>query len=410
MTIRSLHMALGASSLALCALLPPIALSSTAGADPALPNQDEAAEEEKPIELDTFSCHVLEGQNVAIVTTTNGLIRRVELDSLEATAEAREHVGPESWVLVREVEGGRLVTLDFEGRGYVRSSKTLKPVGRFSVGVGYGAAAFHPAGKSIARVRNRREIAVGMLSEAPTDPVVLKCAGDVKDIRYSSDGKQLVALLENGYHFIEKGKLGELITLPVGFEARMVEFIGDKKLAVGSGNGDPEAPVEVLIVDAKTGTWQRVIEAPYQAAPLGGIVSSLRFHPESGRLVFGISSAGSVLAVDPDTGEFLWDINFGGGNPGGIGVVHPKGSKRCFSHGMTAQHRAAFSWDTGKRLSADRLHGFSFVSGTADDRMTIGVQHGRLILVDSETYASVLRRVEYANPLAGSVAVFSGGR
>lgn len=361
-----------------------------------------------PVAQKTTSCEILTGTHSALLTTDTGLVRLIDLESMKAIAETNDHLGAEA--LFHELEDGRVVTHDSAGLAVLREPGTLDELARCQVRKKTSVLAFDPNGMFLAARFGGNKVAIADFGKAQAKNKDWTCESRVLDLAVSPSGRQVVALQGDGFQCILGGHLSALHPLPRGAAPSLLEFLSEDLIAVGAAGPEPQDPVVVYLVDPASGEIKDALEAPFESAPLGGFVSTLRFDQASGLLSFGISSAGSVLLLDTKDMTFRWTINFGGGNPAPIGISHSKGAARCFSGGMTNLHRAAFSWATGERLSGAELHGYSWLSGSSDDQFTIGISHGRLILLHNERYHPRMRRVEYAAPLAGGIAVFSQPR
>ncbi len=362
----------------------------------------------RPVVQETLSCSILPGTGAALITTDGGLVRRIDLNSMEAVAETIDHVGARA--SFHELGDGRVVTRDSRGLAVLRKRDTFEELGRCSIGRKAKVTAYDPEGQFLAARFGGKKVVLAHFGKPPASHKDWTCESRIRDLAVSPSGSRVVALQENGFQWIQSGELSGLLPFPARYHATLVEFISEDLMAVGAAGPELQDPVTVLFVDPKSGEIKASLEAPLSSAPLGGFVSSLDFDNGSGLLSFGISSAGTVLLVDPKDCSFRWEISFGGGNPGGIGVSHAKGAARCFSHGMTILHRAAFSWETGKLLSGTKLQGYSYLCGSSDDQFTVGILDGRLMRIDSEGYHPEMRRTEYAAPLAGGLAVFSQPR
>lgn len=335
------------------------------------------------------ACRIVRGERAAFVHDRAGVLRRLDLDELTKGPSASEHEGRRISIM-EQIPDGRLVTADEAGRFVLRDPRTLEASASVELGKGAVAQAIAPKGSAVAIATEGSELVIARFG-ADGAPARLKLPAAPVGLAFDPDGSRLVAATATDLHLVDLGAegsatLGQTIRLGQGLEATRICFVGSERIAAGVKTDDPLAPTpSVQLIELASGEVDVILGVPGGLAPLGGFITSLRHHPEDNLLTFGITSAGSIVAYDLTSFDLRWAMDFGGGNPGGLGVHHPAGSKHCFTYGMTANHRVVADWKTGK-IDIDRpLTGYSWLDATADDELFIGVKDGNLVVLDAET-------------------------
>lgn len=353
----------------------------------------------------TVSARVIHGERAVLIQTDAGFLRRIELPGadrpgLEISAETADHVGV-GGVLFRQLHSSRVVTGDASGSFHLRRVDSLDSIASTELGPDLGPITIGHSGRYVAGVRDRSQLVIGRPGGGPAKPSIVDVGAEIRDLAIDFGENRLAALSDHALHVVDLRDDGDhrlqgAIPLAGGMTGTKVTWTDEGLIAVGLHDDSfPAAPaphVQLVHPRAEIDTLQ--VGAPASLAPLGGIISSLEFDEFDNVLTYGITSAGSVVAVDGTTLEFRWGMGFGGGNPGGIGVHHPPGSPWCFSYGMTERHRAVINWATGEDYGRDLLVGFNSLDAPIEDDLFIAIQAGSLVVLDRETLEVRARRTE----------------
>lgn len=352
-----------------------------------------------------YACRMVRGERAVLIRTHGGALRRIELETLEPSAEALEHAG--SWLRVMEqVDGGRVVTGDRQGRYFLRSAKSLAPLGRLTLTTDRSQCAVDPSGRMVATVGPKGQVHVGRFSEEGGEGTRLELPGGAVRAAFGPRGERLAVLFEDSVEVLsvpEEGPPERLhrAQLAPGHIGTRVAFAGAGLVAVGLHRFEPAASAPFLrvprpfvhLIEVEDAIAVMEVAHPEEVAHLDGVVSSLKVHPGDDLITFGVSSAGFVVAFDGSSGEPRWNVSFGGGNPGDIGVDHPTGCPLAFTHGMGP---AITEWPHGKVRGLRALKGHISADAPPEGDVIVAVRDGALVVLDADTLELKGRRVEPA--------------
>ena len=363
--------------------------------------------------VSTTHVEVLDGGRVALVTDS-GVIRLVELDSGQAVAETRAHAERRAPV-VSYVDGEHVLTHDGSGRAFLRETVSMEAVASFEPSAAGQRLAVSAASASIALRTDYAHIVTARLG-LDVEIATLEHRGEVRQVTFSPDGARLALLGDSGVALTNEARdaVASAIPFETDLAPSMMTFLDAGRIAVGFGDPRPDGHgVFVRLYDIESGEALRTIRAPLHLAPLSGFVTSMEYDRPSRTLVFGISSAGSLVAFDVETGTVEWSIEGTGGNPNGVAISHHTGSRfACVSGGASKTRSRVLDWTAGLEYGTQAFTGCHALAATRGDRFIVGVRPAGsldgtpgLAVYDAETFELRYTRVEGRGPLAGGLVL-----
>ena len=359
--------------------------------------------------VSTSSVTAIDETRVAVVTGT-GIIRIVELETGEALVETRAHAGNRS-PKVSVFDDRHVLVHDASGRAVLRETATME-----------GVASYEPAEASerLAVSGNAASIAVrtspGTIETVTLADEVeistLEHEDDVRRVTFSPDGRRLALLCDGRVLVTDEAKsaIESTISFETGLAPSAFAFLDTDLIAVGFGEPRADQPdVFVQLYSVASGDVVRTLRAPLHLAPLSGVVTSIEYDAPSRTLVYGISSAGSLVAFDLDTGRVAWSVPGTGGNPNGVGISYRAGSRyACVSGGRSHTRSRVLDWTVGLEYGAHAFSGCHSLASTRGDRFIVGVRPAGsldgtpgLAVFDAMSFEPLYTRLEGRESLSG---------
>ena len=344
--------------------------------------------------LATRDVAVLEDTDAALLTVSDGSLRRVDLESGATTAVAEEHM-PTERIKTRLIDTEHLITWVEGERLFLRNARTLEPLHSAELPEGSKVLAIAPDGSQIILRTAADLLQVRTLEEVPQAFQIRAGREHPVSAAYSPDGSRWAAGYEGHIHLFDtrtRQPISDFI-LRGGKIRQPVPmcFYGEDRLAIGWGWAN-RGLLGGSVYQLPGG--QRITHlVPTLTLMMGGQVSRLRCDPDVGRITFSLVSTGYVASFNEADWSECWNVDYSGGNPSWLDLHRSGSSRRMFVSGMAPTNTRVVDVVTGEILASDALDCYS-LAGTSSDRFVVGERNQALVVFEGERFTELYQRTE----------------
>lgn len=344
--------------------------------------------------LATKEVTLVEGTGAALLTASDGSLRRIDLKSGVTTSIAEEHRSGDE-VSTRLLSANRMLSWVDGEQLFLRDSTTLKPIHSIALEPDSEVLAIAPDGSQIVVRTPEALLEVRTLSNEPQVFRIRAEREEPVSAAYSPDGTRWAVAYERQvqlYDTLTRTRISKFLMRGGKVrEPKPMSFYGEDRLAIAWG-GSRMGKYGVNVFQLPHGERLAQLE-PSGMLFNGGHVRSLRCDEDLGRITFSISPKGYVGSFAEEDWSERWFIDYGGGNPGRLFLERASGSTRLHVSGMSTLNARIVDLITGEELEHEAPECWS-LSGTDDDRFVVGLLDRALLVFRGEDFTELYRRTE----------------